>query len=123
MAEWRVGKGMESNAAGTDVKDQKTIKVSVEVLSWLKDDFNHEGWDKLIFDQEIPLGASIMDLLRQLAGKYPRFNQKAFTDETNNLLDYCAVVYNGTFLSSLQSLDTELKDGDSLKLTPGFYGG
>ena len=114
---------MESSVAGTDVKDQTTIKVSVEVLSWLKEDFNHEGWDKLIFDQEIARGSSIMDLLQQLAQKYPKFNQKAFADSKNNLLDYCAVVFNGTFLSSLQNLDTKLKEGDSVKLTPGFYGG
>ena len=114
---------MESSVAGTNVKDQTTIKVSVEVLSWLKEDFNHEGWDKLIFDQEIARGSSIMDLLQQLAQKYPKFNQKAFADSKNNLLDYCAVVFNGTFLSSLQNLDTKLKEGDSVKLTPGFYGG
>jgi len=114
---------MESSVAGTNVKDQTTIKVSVEVLSWLKEDFNHEGWDKLIFDQEIARGASIMDLLRHLAQQYPKFNQKAFADLKNSLLDYCAVVFNGTFLSSLQNLDTKLKEGDSLKLTPGFYGG
>ena len=114
---------MESNVAGADVKHRTTIKVSVEVLSWLKEDFNHEGWDKLIFEQEIARGSSIVDLLHELAKKYPRFNQKAFTDAASNLLDYCAVVYNGKFLSSLQSLDTELKEGDSLKLTPGFYGG
>ena len=114
---------MESSVAGANVKDQTTIKVSVEVLSWLKEDFDHEGWDKLIFDQEIARGSSIMDLLQQLGKKYPKFNQKAFADLKNNLLDYCAVVFNGTFLSSLQNLDTKLKEGDSVKLTPGFYGG
>ncbi len=114
---------MESSVAGTNVKDQTTIKVSVEVLSWLKEDFDHEGWDKLIFDQEIARGSSIMDLLQQLAKKYPRFNQKAFIDSKNDLLNYCAVVFNGTFLSSLQSLNTKLKEEDNIKLTPGFYGG
>ncbi len=114
---------MESSVAGANVKDQTTIKVSVEVLSWLKEDFDHEGWDKLIFDQEIAHGSSIMGLLQQLGKKYPKFNQKAFADSKNDLLDYCAVVFNGTFLSSLQNLDTKLKEGDSVKLTPGFYGG
>jgi len=114
---------MEPSVAGTNIKDQTTIKVSVEVLSWLKEDFNHEGWDKLIFDQEIARSSSIMDLLQQLGKKYPKFNQKAFAGSKNNLLDYCAVVFNGTFLSSLQNLDTKLKEGDSVKLTPGFYGG
>jgi len=114
---------MKSSVAGNKVKNQTTIKVSVEVLSWLKEDFDHEGWDKLIFDQAIPRDSTIMDLLEQLARKYPKFNQKAFADAKSNLLDYCAVIRNGTFLSSLQDLDTELKEGDNVKITPGFYGG
>jgi len=114
---------MKSSVARTNVKAQTTIKVNVEVLSWLKEDFNHEGWDKLVFDQTISRHSTIMDLLEQLAKQYPKFNQKAFADSKNNLLDYCAVVFNGTFLSSLQDLDTKLKEGDNVKLTPGFYGG
>lgn len=114
---------MKSIMAGTKVKEQATIKVSVEVMSWLKEDFNHDGWDKLVFDQEISRNSSIMDLLQQLAQRYPKFNRKAFADAKQNLLDYCAVVFNGTFLSSLKDLNTKLKEGDAVKLTPGFYGG
>jgi molybdopterin converting factor small subunit len=114
---------MKSGVAGARVNNKATVKVNVEVMSWLKEDFEHEGWDRLVFDQEITRNSSIMDLLQQLAKKYPRFNQKAFIDSKHNLLDYSAVVFNGTFLSSLQNLDTELKDGDNIKLTPGFYGG
>jgi len=114
---------MESSAAGANVKDKATIKVSVEVLSWLKEDFDHEGWDKLVFKEKIRQGSSIIDLLQQLAKKRPKFNQKAFVDAKRNLLDYCAVVFNGTFLSSLHDLNTELKEDDNVKLTPGFYGG
>jgi molybdopterin converting factor small subunit len=109
--------------ADAKVKEQKTIKVSVEVMSWLKEDFGHDSWDKLVFDQEISRGSSIMDLLQQLARKHPKFNRKAFTDATQSLLDYCAVVFNGRFLSSLQDLDTKLNEGDDIKLIPGFYGG
>jgi hypothetical protein len=59
---------MKSGVARARVMNKATIKVSVEVMSWLKEDFEHEGWDRLVFDQE-------------------------------------------------------LKDGDNVKLTPGFYGG
>ena len=114
---------MKLGVARARVMNKATIKVSVEVMSWLKEDFEHQGWDRLVFDQEITGNSSIMDLLQQLAGKYSRFNQKAFIDSKHNLLDYSAVVFNGTFLSSLRNLDTELKEGDSIKLTPGFYGG
>ncbi len=114
---------MKSGVDGAGVKNKATVKVSVEVMAWLKEDFEHEGWDRLVFDQEINRNSSIMDLLQQLARKYPKFNQKAFIDSKHNLLDYSAVILNGTFLSSLQNLDTELKEGDNIKLTPGFYGG
>lgn len=114
---------MKSSVVATKVKAKATIKVSVEVMSWLKEDFDHEGWGRLIFNHEIAPGSSIMDLLRQLARKYPKFKHKAFTDAKQNLLDYCAVIFNGTFLSSLQDLDTKLKEKDNIKLTPGFYGG
>ena len=109
--------------AATKVKAKATIKVSVEAMSWLKEDFDHEGWDRLVFNYKITRGSSIMDLLQQLARKYPKFKHKAFTDAKQNLLDYCAVIFNGTFLSSLQDLDTKLEEGDNIKLTPGFYGG
>ena len=92
-------------------------------MSWLKEDFGHEGWDRLAFEEEVAAGSSIMELLQKLAGKYPRFKQKAFVDSKNDLLNYCAVVFNGTFLSSLQDLNKGLKQGDNIKLTPGFYGG
>ena len=114
---------MKPSLSNANIEEQTTIKVSVEVMSWLKEDFNHEGWEKLVFDQEIARSSSINDLLQELARKYPKFNQKAFTDSKNNLLDYCAVVYNGRFISALQNLGIELKEGDNIKLTPGFYGG
>jgi len=114
---------MESTAVNTEIEDKAVIKVNVEVMSWLKEDFNHEGWDKLVFSENIAPGSSILDLLHLLAKKYPRFGHKAFRDAGGALFDYCAVILNGTFLSSANELNTELKEGDSIKLTPGFYGG
>ena len=114
---------MKSRAAESKVKEQPTIKVSVEVVSWLKEDFGHDGWDRLAFDQEIPRSSTLMGLLQQLGKEYPKFRQKAFAEAGRNLLDYSAVVHNDTFLSSLQDLDIELKEGDEIKLAPGFYGG
>ena len=64
-----------------------------------------------------------MDLLQLLAGKYPKFRQKAFGSGQQSLLDYCAVILNDTFLSSEKQLNYELKEGDNIKLSPGFYGG
>jgi len=99
------------------------IKVNIEVLSWLKEDFDHEGWDKLFLEETVSQGTSIIDLLHLLAKKYPKFGKKAFADPKQSFFDYCSVISNGTFLSALAELNTELKEGDNIKLSPGFYGG
>ena len=100
-----------------------TIKVTVTVMCWLQKDFGHEGQDTLVIEETIPTGASIMDLLHALAVKYSVFGKKAFTVEPKVTFDYCAVICNGTFIADLAALDTELKEGDTIKLIPGLYGG
>jgi len=106
-----------------ETKDKTSIKVTIEVMSWLKEDFGHDGWDKLVFKEAISPGTSIMNLLHTLAKKYPKFAKKAFADPNQDFFDYCAVILNRSFLSNLASLNTGLKEGDNIKLTPGFYGG
>ncbi len=100
-----------------------TIKGIVEVMGWLKEDFGHEGCEPFIIEETIPTGASIMDLLHTLTGKYSVFGKKAFAVEQKVTFDYCAVIWNGTYIADLAELDTELKDGDTIKLIPSIYGG
>ena len=64
-----------------------------------------------------------MGLVHHLADKYPKFGRKAFDSPNQELFDYCAVVLNGTFLSASDDQNTELEEGDSVKLSPAFYGG
>jgi len=92
-------------------------------MSWLKEDFDHEGWDKLVFEETVSQGTSIIDLLHLMANKYPKFGQKAFTDPQKDFFDYCAVILNGSLLSAPAELNAGLKEGDNIKLSPGFYGG
>ena len=99
------------------------IKVTVEVMSWLKEDFGHHGWDKLVLEETISPGTSIMSLLHLMGGKYPKFGRKAFTDPKQDFLDYCLIILNGSLLSAPAELNTELKEGNNIKLSPGFYGG
>jgi len=106
-----------------DTERKTAVSVSIEVMSWIKEDFDYQGWDRLAFEEKVPRGTTIIDLLRLLADKYPKFGRKAFGEVHPSLLDYCAVILNGTFLSSEKQLEYELQEGDSIKLSPGFYGG
>ncbi len=65
-----------------------------------------------------------MDLIRLLADKYPKFGRKALAaDPAQGFFDYCAIILNGSFVSSPAKLNTELKEKDRLTLSPAFYGG
>lgn len=99
------------------------LNVNVEVMSWLKEDFGHEGLDRVFFNETVPEGYTIMNLLHKLARKYPIFAKKAFALEPKVTFDYCAIIHNGEYLLNLSELDTELKDGDTVKLNPSLYGG
>lgn len=99
------------------------IKITFEVMFLLKADFGHNGWDRFVIEETVPTGTSIMELLHKLAGKYPVFSKKAFAVEHKVTFGYCAVIWNGTYLPNLAELDTELKDGDTVKLIPHIYGG
>lgn len=99
------------------------MKVTIEVRSWLKDDFVHKSSGSLVLEEVVSRGTSIMDLIHLMADKYPRFGKKAFDDQKQNLLDYCLVILNGSIMSAPAELNTELKEGDNVKLSPGFYGG
>jgi len=64
-----------------------------------------------------------MDLIHLLADKHRTFGKKAFADPTQGFFDYCAVILNGKLISAPAELNTELKEGDSITLSPAFYGG
>ena len=109
----------------TSQRDRRrnTIKVIIEVTSWLKEDFGHDGLNNLVIEEVISQGTSIMDLIHLIADKYPKFGKKALADQKQNLLDYLLVILNGSIVSTPAALNTELKEGDKVTLTPAFYGG
>ncbi len=76
------------------------MKITVEVMSWLKDDFGHKSPDRLVLEEAVNQGKSIMDLIHLMAKKYPKFGRKAFADPKQGIFDYCSVILNGSFLSA-----------------------
>ncbi len=99
------------------------MKISVEILSWLRDDFDHSSTEKLVLEEDVNQKTTIMDLLRKIAEKYPKFRRKAFGGTEQALFEYCIVILNGTFLSAPAELKRTLQEGDEVKLSPAFYGG
>jgi len=103
-------------------KPTETINITIEVLSWLKEDFNHKIADTVVIKESVSPRTSLMDLLRTLAERYPAFSRKTFGHK-DGLTEYCMVILNGEIVSPLNLEEKTLKEGAVIKLTPAFYGG
>ncbi len=99
------------------------IKITVEGISWLKDDFNRKSQDSVVLKEVVDPGTSVMDLIHLVASKYPKFGEKVFDDQKQELTDYCLVILNGSIVSASAELNMELKEGDAIKFLPLFFGG
>jgi len=99
------------------------IKVTIEVMSMLQDDFDHKGSGSLVLEEVVSPGTSIVDLIHLMADKYPRFGRKLLNGQKQDLLGDCLVILNGAIVSASTELNTGLKEGDTITFAPAFYGG
>jgi len=90
------------------------IKVTIEIMSVLKDDFDYTSSDSLVLTEVVSPGTSVVDLIRLMSDKYPKFGKKAFDAQKQVLTDYCGVMLNGRFVSASAELNMELKEGDTV---------
>lgn len=72
-------------------------------------------------DVDIIEGAAIEDLLQQLCSKYEGLRARLF-DEIG-LKEDVNILVNGTNITSLKGIKTELRDGDEVVLIPAAIGG
>jgi len=97
------------------------FEVTIDVMSWLKEDFGHKGSGSLSFQETVSRSTSIMNLIRHLAEKFPKFRKKAF-GQNQDMTEYCLIILNGKIISTAQ-LSQDLKPSDRITLSPAFYGG
>ncbi len=99
-------------------------KVHLEILPAVAESLGMEGKS----EEEIPdsgnqVGRTVRDLLNHLADRNSRFRHTVFDTDTQRLSGKIIIFLNGHSLESVNGLDTELVDGDTLVLVPLIEGG
>ena len=97
------------------------VCVTVEVVPWLTDYFGHRGRGRLHLEERVVQGATVLDLMRNLATRYPGFAREAFSQ--GELGGHIAVLLNGRWLQPSYNLDATLESDDTVTLLPAFTGG
>jgi molybdopterin converting factor small subunit len=97
-------------------------KVNLEVFGWIAAAFGKKQSGKIIIDEDVEDGATIAELLGQVAKRDLRFKNMVFTSEMT-LQGNISIVLNGRILGQPVFLDARLKDGDKVMLLPTIDGG
>jgi molybdopterin converting factor small subunit len=98
-------------------------KIRIEVLPGLSDFVFAGKAETIVLEREIKTGASVGELIGNLALEKPSFGEMIFDLKHRKLSGYVTVVLNDRLLESLDGLDTRIGDGDILRLFPVIAGG
>ena len=98
-------------------------KVRLKIPPWVASMLNEQGSGWLIIEREIGEGATIGDLLAELASSYTDFRKVVFNPDIGKVSDQVIVILNDSLLQLPDVAEAKLNDGDSVSLLPVFSGG
>ena len=98
-------------------------RIRLEILPWVSDVLDGQGAGHLVLEETIEEGATIGDLIRKLASEHQAFGDIIFDTKTDKLSGYVMIVLNDRIVEALKGLDTNIKDGDIIRLLPVIAGG
>ena len=97
--------------------------VRLEVMPWLSRYFGAERSGQVVLEREVSDGATVRDLLEEIASQNQEFNEVLFDAKTGSLAGHISVILNGRFLELAGGLEAKLRPGDTIRLMPAFSGG
>ena len=98
-------------------------KVLLKIPPWLASMLNEHGSGWFTLEKEIGEGATIGDLLAELALGSPEFRKAVFDPDTGKSSRQVMVFINKSILQYSDIAETKLNDGDSVMLLPVYLGG
>ncbi|MCC6180103.1 MAG: MoaD/ThiS family protein [Chloroflexi bacterium] len=99
------------------------LTVTLEYYSWLAKELKGAGEQGTSIELHVRSGASVRDLLVQLASESARFVELVYDPAEGRLKEYAALIVNGRTIELAGGLDRQFEHGDGLLLLPGFSGG
>ena len=99
------------------------MRLTVKIWSSLSGLFGPEITRSRTLEVEVPTGATLLDLLRQLGDRYPAFGRVMFDPVSGEPGDEVAVVVNDRLPELLAGYATPLAEGDRVTLVQAYAGG
>ncbi len=101
-----------------------TIRVRVEVLSWVNRFVGGPGTGEVTLTEEAPRGATVRSVLRQVSERNPALAGALWDPKSSREIgDNIEVMVNNAVLGVSHDLDSELLEGDRIMLLGQYIGG
>ncbi len=98
-------------------------KVRLKITPSLASTLNAQGSDWFTLEKEIGKGATLGDLLADLAFSYIDFRKVVFNPDTGKVSDQIMVILNNNLLPVPDVTEAKLDDGDGIIILPVYSGG
>ena len=98
-------------------------KVLLKIPPWVGIMLNEQGSGWFTLEKEIEEGATIGDLLADIAFSYTDFRKAVFNPDAGKVSDQVNVILNDSLLQLPGVTETKLNDGDSIIILPVYAGG
>ncbi|MEK7353445.1 MAG: MoaD/ThiS family protein [Chloroflexota bacterium] len=98
-------------------------RIRLEIQPWISNVLDNQAVGSLILDETIEEGATIGDLMRKLGSENQAFGDVMFDNDADKLSGNVIIVLNDRIVEALKGLETNMKDGDIVKLLPVIAGG
>ncbi len=102
-------------------------RVQLEITSAVATVLSQKNSDRLIFDREMAEGATVGDLLADvaadLAPRYKDFHERVYNPDTGEVSDQVMIILNDNLLQFPHVTEARLNNGDRVTLAIVFGGG
>ena len=97
--------------------------VTVEVIPWLTDYVDVKVSGRASWQEEMPTGSTVRDLLFQLHARHPKLAATTYDRDGRELTGHVNLIFNDRLLELAGGLDAVLTEHDRLTLVPAYAGG
>jgi hypothetical protein len=99
------------------------VKVRIEILPGLSENFGGKGFETVSFFKEVNEGSTIIDIINILSIENQTFNNFIIDNKTNKIKPGIFMILNDQLLDLSKEPSIKVKNGDIIKLFPLLDGG
>ena len=99
------------------------IRVTFELIAWATVFVGGDGSDRKVFHEEVSPGTTVRLALKKLSKQHRELDQALWDRGSDELSEHLEIAINDAILGINHTLESKVKDGDTILLMGQYMGG